>query len=219
VRRYDGRERFVNYGRIAGESNRNLGNLTESTLVSNRDITGLLMGPFPSHFPSPAVMKVDSLHKLYVHQLKDLYNAERQLTRALPKLAKHVKHDELRSALEEHVLETEKQIERLERVFEDLEYAPTGETCAAMKGLVEEGEEAMEAANDDVRDAAIIAAAQRVEHYEIAGYGTVVTYAKLLGRSDDVRLLEEILNEEKAADAKLNTIALEVVNEDALMAA
>lgn len=162
-------------------------------------------------------MKVDSLHKLYVHQLKDLYNAEKQLTQALPKMAKNAQHDELKSALEEHLKETEHQIERLEKVFSDLDFAPTGETCKAMQGLVEEGEEALEVTQDkDVRDAAIIASAQRVEHYEIAGYGTARTFAELLGRDSDARVLEEILNEEKAADKKLNSIAINVVNRDAL---
>jgi ferritin-like metal-binding protein YciE len=158
-------------------------------------------------------MKIDSLKRLYVHQLKDLYSAEKQLAEALPKLAEKVSSAELRTAMTEHLKETEQQIERLEKIFEGLEFSPSGERCAAMAGLVEEGEEAMEDPEDeDVRDAAIIAAAQRVEHYEIAGYGTVTTYAQMLGREADVKILQEILAEEKAADAKLNDIALNVVN-------
>lgn len=158
-------------------------------------------------------MKIDSLKRLYVHQLKDLYSAEKQLAEALPKLAENVSSAELRTAMTEHLKETEHQIARLEKIFDGLEFAPSGERCAAMAGLIEEGEEAMEDPEDeDVRDAAIIAAAQRVEHYEIAGYGTVMTYAQILGRDADARILQEILDEEKAADAKLNDIALHVVN-------
>jgi ferritin-like metal-binding protein YciE len=164
-------------------------------------------------------MKIDSLHRLYVHQLKDLYSAEKQLLRALPKMAKNATNPELKAAFESHTEETQHQVKRLEKIFEGLEFAPTGETCDAMKGLISEGEDAIEDPEDDgLRDAAMLAAAQKVEHYEISGYGTVRTYAELLGRSDDVQILEEILAEEKAADAKLNNIAMEVVNLEAATA-
>lgn len=172
-------------------------------------------------FPSPfanlsSVMKIDSLKKLYVHQLKDLYNAENQLLKALPKMAKKAEHAELRQAFEDHLEETRSQIARLDKIFEGLDYAPRGEHCKAMEGLIEEGEEALEEPeHPDVRDAAIIAAAQRVEHYEIAGYGTVRAYAEMLGRDDDARLLNEILDEEKAADRKLNDLALNLINVEA----
>jgi ferritin-like metal-binding protein YciE len=158
-------------------------------------------------------MTIDSLHRLYVHQLKDLYNAETQLTKALPKMAQKATHAELRSAFEDHLQETRRQIERLETIFSGLDFAPRGEHCAAMEGLLEEGKEAMnDPQNGSIRDAAMIAAAQRVEHYEIAGYGTVIAYARQLGRTEDARILDEILAEEKAADEKLNRVALEVVN-------
>jgi ferritin-like metal-binding protein YciE len=158
-------------------------------------------------------MTIDSLHRLYVHQLKDLYNAETQLTKALPKMAQKATHAELRAAFEDHLQETRRQIERLETIFGGLDFAPRGEHCAAMEGLLEEGKEAMnDPENGSIRDAAMIAAAQRVEHYEIAGYGTVIAYARQLGRTEDARILEEILAEEKAADEKLNRVALDVVN-------
>jgi ferritin-like metal-binding protein YciE len=158
-------------------------------------------------------MTIDSLHRLYVHQLKDLYNAETQLTKALPKMAQKATHAELRAAFEDHLQETRRQIERLETIFSGLDFAPRGEHCAAMEGLLEEGKEAMnDPQNGSIRDAAMIAAAQRVEHYEIAGYGTVIAYARQLGRTEDARILDEILAEEKAADEKLNRVALEVVN-------
>lgn len=164
-------------------------------------------------------MTIDSLHRLYVHQLKDLYNAETQLTKALPKMAQNASHAELRAAFEQHLEETRRQIDRLETIFSGLDFAPRGEHCAAMEGLLEEGKDAMQDPEDGaVRDAAMIAAAQRVEHYEIAGYGTVSTYARQLGRTEDARLLDEILEEEKATDRKLNEIALRVVNPEAAAA-
>jgi ferritin-like metal-binding protein YciE len=158
-------------------------------------------------------MKIDSLKRLYVHQLKDLYNAENQLLKALPQMAQKAAHAELRAAFEQHTEETRDQIAHLEKIFDGLEFAPGGEHCPAMEGLIEEGKEAMQEPEDDnVRDAAMIAAAQRVEHYEMAGYGTVRTYAEILGRTDDVQILEQILEQEKATDEKLNRIALDVVN-------
>jgi len=153
-------------------------------------------------------MKLESLHDLFVSELKDLYNAENQLVKALPKMAKAAASDELRTAFEDHLRETENQVERLERVFKEIDIAPRGKKCEAMQGLIEEGKEMIEAdASDAVRDAALIAAAQRVEHYEIAGYGTVRTYAQLLGFEEAAELLQETLDEEAAADQKLSELA------------
>jgi ferritin-like metal-binding protein YciE len=158
-------------------------------------------------------MKVDSLKKLYIHELKDLHSAEKQLLEALPKMAQKAAHTELRQAFEAHLKETRGHVDRLEKIFRDLEFSPGGERCEAMEGLIKEGENAVDdTEQEDVRDAAMIASAQRVEHYEIAAYGTARTYAEMLGRNQDVRLLQETLNEEKATDQKLNTLALEVVN-------
>jgi ferritin-like metal-binding protein YciE len=143
-----------------------------------------------------------------VDELKDLYNAENQLVKALPKMAKAAASDELRTAFEEHLQETENQVERLETIFKQLDESPKGKKCQAMVGLIEEGKEMIDAdAEDAVRDAALIAAAQKVEHYEIAGYGTVRTYAQLLGLEDAAQLLQETLEEEAAADEKLNDLS------------
>lgn len=153
-------------------------------------------------------MKLESLHDLFVDELKDLYNAENQLVKALPKMAKAAASEELRTAFEEHLEETENQVERLETIFKQLDESPKGKKCQAMAGLIEEGKEMIDAdAEDAVRDAALIAAAQRVEHYEIAGYGTVRTYAQLLGLDDAAQLLQETLEEEAAADEKLNDLS------------
>jgi len=159
-------------------------------------------------------MKLESLHDLFIDELKDLYNAETQLTKALPKMAKAAKSEELRTAFEEHLEETEHQIERLEAIFKQLESSPKGKKCKAMMGLIEEGKELMGTDGEDaVKDAAMIAAAQKVEHYEIAGYGTVRTYAQLLGFTDAVNLLQETLDEEAAADQKLTDLAQNINTE------
>jgi ferritin-like metal-binding protein YciE len=153
-------------------------------------------------------MKLESLHDLLVDELKDLYSAETQLTKALPRMAKAAASDELRTAFEAHLQETENQIERLETIFKQLEISPKGKKCKAMMGLIEEGKEMIEMEGEEaVKDAALIAAAQRVEHYEIAGYGTVRTYAQLLGFEEAANLLQETLDEEAAADLKLNELA------------
>lgn len=153
-------------------------------------------------------MKLESLHDLFVDELKDLYNAENQLVKALPKMAKAAASDELRTAFEEHLHETQGQVERLETIFHQMDVSPKGKKCQAMQGLIEEGKTRIdEDAEDAVRDAALIAAAQRVEHYEIAGYGTVRTYAQLLGLDEAVDLLQETLDEEAAADQKLSDLA------------
>jgi len=153
-------------------------------------------------------MKLDSLHDVFVEELKDLYNAETQLTKALPRMAKAATSQELRTAFENHLSETERQVERLETIFRQLETSPKGKKCKAMTGLIEEGKDVIDADGANaVKDAALIAAAQRVEHYEIAGYGTVRTYAQLLGFDEAANLLQETLDEEAAADEKLTGLA------------
>jgi ferritin-like metal-binding protein YciE len=156
-------------------------------------------------------MPKDSLRELYIDELKDLYSAETQLVKALPKLAKASSNPQLRHAFEEHLRQTSDQVTRLEQIFESLDEKPTGKKCLGMEGLVKEGSEAIgEDYEDAVKDAALIGAAQRVEHYEIAGYGTVRAFAELLGESEHVSLLEETLAEEKAADVKLSDLADEI---------
>ena len=161
---------------------------------------------------------VDSLNSLLIEQIKDLYDAEKRLTKAIPKLAKASTNEELSTALEEHLDETRNHVARLEQVFELLGERPKSKPCAGMKGLIEEGDEHAKEDydDDDLRDAIIIGSAQRVEHYEIAGYGTAIAHARLLGLEDVADLMEATLAEEKAADQKLTEIAETVVNlEDA----
>ncbi len=156
-------------------------------------------------------MKVDNIEKLFVNELKDLYSAEKQITHALPKMAKAATTEELRTAFETHLKETQGQIQRLDRVFEILGKPATGKTCQAMKGLLEEGSETMEeTAEGEVRDAAMIGAAQRVEHYEIAAYGTVRSMAELLSQPEIAKLLQQTLDEEGNTDKKLTQIASKV---------
>jgi ferritin-like metal-binding protein YciE len=162
-------------------------------------------------------MTVESLKDLYIEQLRDLYNAENQLADALPSMVNMASSDELVQAFEDHLEETQEQQERLERIFRNLGEDPTGEKCEAMEGLIREAKEiAQESRDADALDAALIAQAQRIEHYEIAGYGTVRTYAHQLDRSDDVNVLKETLGEEKAADQKLTKIAEQIVNPKAV---
>jgi len=159
-------------------------------------------------------MSLDSLEDLFVEELRDIYNAENQLTKALPKMAKAAASEELRMGFEEHLKETEKQIERLEQIFEELEVAPKGKKCKAMQGLIEEGSEIIgEDGEDAVKDAALIAAAQKVEHYEIAAYGTLRTYAELLEMEDAAELLQQTLDEEAATDKKLTELAQNINTE------
>ena len=161
-------------------------------------------------------MQMDDLQDLFVDQLKDLYNAENQLIKALPRMAKKATNADLKAAFEQHLEETRGHAEKLEQIFEKLGSSPKGKKCKAMEGLIEEGKEAMEEdAEDDVMDASLIAAAQRVEHYEIAGYGTVRSYAKLLGDNDSARLLQQILDEEGATDKKLTGLAESTINVEA----
>lgn len=162
-------------------------------------------------------MKLDTLKKLYVNELRDLYNAENQLVKALPKMTKGASSDELKQALEDHLRETEGHVERLDQIFKGLDENPKGKTCKAMKGLVEEGSEILEHDGDpSVLDAGIIAAAQKVEHYEIASYGTARTFANLLGEKEAAKLLQETLDEEGEANEKLNELAESTVNAEAL---
>jgi len=158
-------------------------------------------------------MALDSLEKLFVEELKDTYHAEKQLTKALKKMAKGATDPTLSKAFESHLAETEKQIERLEQVFASIDMAPKAKVCQGMKGIIEEGNEMMaEDGEDEVKDAALIAAAQRVEHYEIAAYGTLRHYAERLGYTKAEKLLSQTLEEEKATDEKLNKIAKQLVN-------
>ena len=160
---------------------------------------------------------IDSLRTLLVDQLKDIYDAEKRLTKAIPKLIKKSTHEELKTALQDHLDETEQHVSRLEEAFDHLDMPAKAKTCAGMKGLIEEGDEHVGEDFDDdgLRDATIIGAAQRVEHYEIAAYGTAIAHAQLLELEDVVSLLQETLDEEKAADKKLTEIAESVVNLDA----
>jgi ferritin-like metal-binding protein YciE len=153
-------------------------------------------------------MKMNRLNDLYLDQLKDLYSAEKQLVQALPKMAKAATSEELKAGFEQHLEETKTHVSRLEQIFSALGSSPGRKKCAAMEGLVQEGQEAIELQGDPiVRDAALIAAAQRVEHYEIAGYGTVRTFANHLGYSDQASLLQTTLDEEGATDKKLTAMA------------
>jgi ferritin-like metal-binding protein YciE len=153
-------------------------------------------------------MEMDSLRKLYVDELKDLYSAEKQILQALPKMAKKATNEQLKKGFEMHLEETRMQVERLDQIFELLGKSPRGKKCKGMEGLLEEGKEMMQEDMDpEVMDAALIAAAQRVEHYEIAGYGTVRTYAQLLGENQHIKLLQQTLDEEGNTDKKLTQLA------------
>jgi ferritin-like metal-binding protein YciE len=165
-------------------------------------------------------MAVKSVNELLLDELRDIYHAEKQLVKALPKMAKKAKSDGLRQAFEHHLEETKGQVERLEQVFEQLDARSSGKRCEAMEGLIEEAKEMMdEITTPEVLDAAMITAAQKVEHYEIASYGSVHALAQALGHKDVARLLEQTLDEEKQADQKLNQLALSDVNQTALKAA
>lgn len=161
-------------------------------------------------------MSVTNIEELFLSELKDLYSAEKQITKALPKLVKAATSEDLREAFQSHLEETEGQIERLEQIAEQMGKKLTGKTCEGMKGVLEEGTEVVEETEKgtSVRDAGLITAAQRVEHYEMAGYGGVIAYAKLLGLNDAVALLQETLEEEKAADQKLTKLS-QTINKQA----
>jgi ferritin-like metal-binding protein YciE len=158
-------------------------------------------------------MANDTLQDLLVETLRDTYNAEKQLVKALPKMAKAATSDELRAAFTDHLEVTRQQVTRLEQVFQELDVPVRGKHCVAMEGLIEEGKEIMEEDHDpDVMDAGIIAAAQKVEHYEIAAYGTLRTWAEMLGFTRAAALLQQSLDEESDADEKLSQLAMTQVN-------
>ena len=161
-------------------------------------------------------MRMDTLQELYLEQLKDIYDAEQQLVKALPKMAKQATNEELRAAFEQHLEQTEEQVSRLERIFEELGEKPKGHKCKAMLGLIEEGKELMqEDAAEDVMDAGLICAAQKIEHYEIATYGCLRTYAEMLGFDEQADLLQETLDEEKDTDENLTELAVSCINLEA----
>jgi ferritin-like metal-binding protein YciE len=161
-------------------------------------------------------MELETLKDLYIDELKDLYSAETQLVKALPKMAKAASHPELKRAFETHLRQTERQVERLERIFNELDASPRGKKCVGMEGLIKEGQELIKEKPDpDVLDAGLISKAQHVEHYEIAGYGTVRTYAEQLGMERQAQLLQQTLDEEAEADKLLSQIAERSVNIEA----
>ena len=156
-------------------------------------------------------MSIANLEEVFVHELKDILDAERQLVKALPKMAKAATNEDLKAAFEEHKSVTEEHVGRLETIFESFDKAARGKKCVGMEGLVEEGSELINEEKPGAPlDAALICAAQKVEHYEMASYGSLVAYARLLGMDDAVELLERTLNEEKDTDAKLSSIAAEL---------
>lgn len=163
-------------------------------------------------------MKLNTLHKLYINELCDLYNAENQLLKALPKMAKAASSQELKNAFEKHLEQTETHVERLEQVLKELDEKPKGKICHGMKGLVEEGSEILgEEGEESVLDAGIIVAAQKVEHYELAAYGSVRTFANLLGQNEAAGLLQATLDEESETNELLNELAQGIVNPEALV--
>ena len=157
--------------------------------------------------------KVENLRSLLEYELKDLYSVEEMLTDALPKMAKNATNNDLKQAFQQHLDETKEQKNRLEKIAEIMDIDIEGETCEAMEGLIDEAEELLDqSANNEVTDAGLIASSQKVEHYEIASYGTARRYAEQLGLSDVEKLLRQTLDEEKNADKKLNEVALNQVN-------
>lgn len=164
-------------------------------------------------------MKMKTLQDLYIDELRDLYSAENQLVKALPKMAKAASSPELRAAFEEHLEQTKEHVTRLERIFEKLDVKAKGKKCKGMEGLIEEGKEMLEEdAEPEVLDAGLIGAAQRVEHYEIAGYGTARTHAQMLGDEKAASLLQQTLDEEGETDKKLTELAESLINQEAASA-
>lgn len=161
-------------------------------------------------------MELETLHDLYVDELRDLYSAEQQILKALPKMSRAASHRRLQQAFNKHQRQTEQQVKRLDRIFKSLDERARGKTCAGMQGIIAEGQELIsEKPEPEVLDAGLIAAAQRVEHYEIAGYGTVRTYANLLGYDDHAQLLQRTLEEESQTDELLTQLAESSINIDA----
>lgn len=172
--------------------------------------------PAPLSIANLCRMKLENLHDVLVHELRDLYSAEKQLTKALPKMAKAASNAELAAGFEKHLEETQEHVNRLEAVFEELQVSSRGEKCAGMEGLIKEGSKVLkEEAPGPVIDAMLISAAQRVEHYEIAGYGSAISFAELLGQGNIAKMLRETLEEEKATDQKLSALAESQVNPEA----
>ncbi len=160
--------------------------------------------------------KLASLRDLYIEELKDIYSAETQIVAGLPKMADKAASPDLKTAFTEHLAQTRSQVQRLEQIFDRLGEKPTGKLCKGMHGILDEAKELMtEDAEDLVMDAGLISQAQHVEHYEMAGYGSVIAYARLLGEQEAVQLLETTLNEEKQADSKLSALANQHINRDA----
>jgi ferritin-like metal-binding protein YciE len=163
-------------------------------------------------------MELETLRDLYIDELKDLYSAEKQLVKALPKMAKNATDPQLKKAFTDHLAETEEHVSRLEEIFESLDASPRGKKCIGMEGLVEEAQELIgEDAEEEVLDAGLISKAQHVEHYEMAGYGTVRTYAMLLGETEHARLLQQTLDEEGKADKLLTKLAEGSINIEAMI--
>ena len=161
-------------------------------------------------------MELQSLRDLYIDELKDLYSAEKQLVKALPKMAKNATNPDLKKAFTDHLEQTEEHVSRLEQIFESLKASPRGKKCVGMEGLIEEAKGMLEEdAEEDVLDAGLISKAQHVEHYEMAGYGTVRRFAQILGEMEHVELLEQTLNEEKEADQLLTQLADGSINVEA----
>jgi ferritin-like metal-binding protein YciE len=161
-------------------------------------------------------MSMESFSDLYTEQLQDVYSAETQLVEALPKMAKAASNKDLKKAFEMHLEETQQHVQHLEQIFETMDAKAKGKKFKGMEGLIKEGEEMTKETGDkDVIDAGLIAAAQRVEHYEIAAYGTLCTYAEMIGDSKSLKLLKQILGQEKAADEKLSQLAVGTINERA----
>ena len=160
--------------------------------------------------------KMQTLDDLYIDMLKDLYSAEKQLVKALPKMAKNAQSSDLQQAFQEHLKQTEGHVDRIERIFSDMESSPRGKKCVGMEGIIEEGSELMkESVDPDVLDAGLIAAAQKAEHYEIASYGAARTWAERLGHNSAAQLLQQTLDEEGDANKKLTQIAVSHVNMEA----
>jgi ferritin-like metal-binding protein YciE len=166
--------------------------------------------------PLEATMKIKNLEDLFLSEVRDIYDAEKQLVRALPKMARAACTEELRAGIEEHLEQTRNHVARLEKVFELIGQKARGKSCEAMKGLIEEGKELIDEDGEPAaKDAGLIAAAQKVEHYEIATYGCLATWARQMGRADCAHLLHETLNEEKATDEKLTQLAEGMINAEA----
>jgi ferritin-like metal-binding protein YciE len=158
-------------------------------------------------------MQLETLQDLYIHELKDLYSAEKQLIRALPKMAKAAKNEQLAAGFQEHLKQTKEHAARIEKILGEHKKSTRGSRCKGMEGLIAEGSEMIEEEGDpEVKDAGLISAAQRVEHYEIAGYGTARTYAEMLGDKEAAKLLQTTLNEEEQTDQRLTALAKSSIN-------